>query len=46
MDEDGFGLCVLVGLPGEHAERVALASVVVETFSGVVVVDVSVGGFG
>jgi hypothetical protein len=32
--EDGFGLCVLAGLPGEHAERVALVSVVVETFSG------------
>ena len=46
LGEDGFGLCVLVGLPGEHAEGVALEPVVVESFSGVVVVDVSVGGFG
>jgi hypothetical protein len=43
---DGFGLCVLVGLPGEHAEGVALEPVVVESFAGVVVVDTSVGGFG
>lgn len=46
LGEDGFGLCVLVGLPGEHPEGVALKPVVVESFSRVMVVDVSVGGFG
>ena len=46
LGEDGFGLCVLVGLPGEHAEGVALEPVVVEAFAGVVVVEVPVGGFG
>jgi hypothetical protein len=44
--EDCFGLGVSVGLPGEHAEGVVLEPVVVESLAGMVVVDVSVGGFG
>ncbi len=43
--EDGFGLGVSVCLPGEHAEGVLFEPVVVEPLAGVVVVDVSVGGF-
>ena len=43
--EDGFGLGVSVCLPGEHAERVLFEPVVVEPLAGVVVVDISVGGF-
>lgn len=43
--EDVFGLGVSVGLPGEHAEGVLFEPVVVESFSGVVVVDEPVGGF-
>ncbi|HEY5890050.1 MAG TPA: hypothetical protein VIW94_05065 [Acidimicrobiia bacterium] len=35
-----------VGLPGEHAEVVLFEPVVVESFSGMVVVDEPVGGFG
>ena len=40
-----FGLGVSVGLPGEHTEIVLFEPVVVESFSGVVVVDDPVGGF-
>ncbi len=43
--EDSFGLGVSVCLPGEHAEGVLFEPVVVEPLAGVVVVDVSVGGF-
>jgi hypothetical protein len=43
--EDGLGLCVAVDLPGEHRKGVLGESEVVESFSGVVVVDRSVGGF-
>ncbi len=43
--EDVFGLGVSVGLPGVHAEGVLFESVVVESFSGVVVVDDPVGRF-
>lgn len=38
-NENVFGLSVSEGLPGEHAEIVLLESVVVESFSGVMVVD-------
>jgi hypothetical protein len=43
--DDVFGLGVSVGLPGEHAEGVLFESVVVKSFSGVVVVDDPVGRF-
>ena len=43
--EDVFGLGVSVGLPGEPAEGVLFEPVVVESFSGVVVVDDPVGRF-
>ncbi len=43
--EDVLGLGVSVGLPGEHAEIVLFEPVVVESFSGVVVVDDSVCRF-
>jgi hypothetical protein len=43
--EHVFGLGVSVGLPGEHAEGVLFEPVVVESFSGVVVVDDPVGRF-
>ena len=46
LGEYGFGLGVAVCLPGEHAEGVLFEPVVVESFAGEVVVDVSVGGFG
>lgn len=41
--EDGFGLGVAVGLPGEHGEVVGGEAVVVESFAGEVVVDGAVG---
>jgi hypothetical protein len=44
--EDGFGLGVAVGLPGEHGEVVGGEAEVVEAFAGEVVVDGAVGGFG
>jgi hypothetical protein len=44
--EDGFGLGVAVGLPGEHGELVLFESEVVEAFAGEVVVDGAVGGLG
>jgi hypothetical protein len=44
--EDGFGLGVAVGLPGEHGEVVGGEAVVVEAFAGKVVIDGAVGGFG
>ena len=40
--ENVFCLCVSVCLPGEHAQVVAFEPVVVESFAGVVVVEVSV----
>lgn len=43
--EGVFGLGVSVGLPGEHAEGVLFEPAVVESFSGVVVVDDPVGRF-
>jgi hypothetical protein len=46
VGEDGFGLGVAVGLPGEHREMVGGEAVVVEAFAGEVVVDGAVGGFG
>lgn len=43
--EDGLGLCIAIDLPGDHGEGVLGESVMVESFSGVVVVDGPVGGF-
>ncbi len=43
LEEYMFGLGVAVGLPGEHAQRVLLEPVVVESFPGVVIVDEPVG---
>jgi hypothetical protein len=46
VGEDGFGLGVAVGLPGEHGEVVGGEAEVVEALAGEVVVDGAVGGFG